>query len=180
LFHRPLGGLLHRPVPLPQTRQYFVDDDIKGTVDFLFGDATAVFDHCALQEIDRGATLGGNVVAPNTDSSKKYGILITGSTLTASSAPSTFTLGRPWHNTATAIGQTVVRDSVLPAGIKVAAPWTDMTLDFSWKSARLFEYHNSGAGAAVNADRPQLTDAQAGDYTTARYLAGTDGWKPAG
>jgi pectinesterase len=49
---------------------------------------------------------------------------------------------------------------------------------FSWRSARLFEYNNSGPGAGVNANRPQLTSSQATDYTAAKYLAGTDGWNP--
>jgi pectin methylesterase-like acyl-CoA thioesterase len=172
--------------PTAQTRQYFRDVYIKGTVDFLFGDATAVFDHSTLEETNRGAALGGNIVAPNTDSSKKYGILITNSTIASSSAADTFTLGRPWHNTPTAIGQTLIRDTVLPIGIKTAGPWTDMTPDFSWRSARFFEYNNSGPGAIQVhckgacgfVTRPELSAAQAGDYTAAKYLAGTDGWNP--
>jgi pectin methylesterase-like acyl-CoA thioesterase len=117
--------------PTEQTRQYFREVYIKGTVDFVFGDAIAVFDHSYVEEADRGATLGGNIVAPNTDSSKKYGILITNSTIASTSAANTFTLGRPWRNTPTAIGQTVIRDTVLPIGIKTAGPWTDMMPDWS-------------------------------------------------
>lgn len=30
----------------------------------------------------------------------------------------------------------------------------------------------------MNSNRPQLTDAQASDYTVEKYLAGTDGWNP--
>ena len=48
----------------------------------------------------------------------------------------------------------------------------------SWQNARFFEYRNTGAGATANADRPQLTDAQAAIYTSQRYLAGADGWNP--
>ncbi|GAA1962920.1 pectinesterase family protein [Kitasatospora viridis] len=161
-----------------QNRQYFRNDFIAGTVDFLFGNATAVFDQDNLEEIDRGQALGGNVVAPNTDSSQKYGMLITNSNLFSSAAPNTFTLGRPWHNTPTAVGQLVVRDTTLPAGLITAAPWTDMTPDFHWWQARFAEYQNGGAGAGVNSNRPQLADAQAGDYTAANYLAGSDGWSP--
>jgi pectin methylesterase-like acyl-CoA thioesterase len=127
-------------------------------------------------------------VAPNTDSSKKYGILITHSTIASKSAADTFTLGRPWHNTPTAIGQTVIRDSVLPIGIKKAAPWTDMMPDFSWRSARFSEYNNTGPGTfpdrckagcdSSTTMRPELSDAQVGDYTAVKYLAGTDGWNP--
>jgi hypothetical protein len=50
--------------------------------------------------------------------------------------------------------------------------------DATWKNGRFFEYRNTGAGATVNSNRPQLTDAQAADYTPLQYLAGTDGWNP--
>lgn len=49
---------------------------------------------------------------------------------------------------------------------------------YSWKSARFFEYANTGDGATVNANRPQLTASQAADYTAKKFLAGTDGWNP--
>jgi pectin methylesterase-like acyl-CoA thioesterase len=168
------------PVATAQTRQYFRNDFVAGTVDFLFGNATAVFDHVNLQMTDRGAAAGGNngyLTAANTESSHTYGFLITNSTVYASGAANTEYLGRPWHPTANAVGQVVIRDTVLPAAIKTAGPWTDMS-GFSWTSARFFEYHNSGAGATVNSNRPQLTDTQAAGYTAAKYLAGTDGWNP--
>jgi hypothetical protein len=43
---------------------------------------------------------------------------------------------------------------------------------------RFFEYQNTGDGATVNANRPQLTDEQAATATPSAYLAGTDGWNP--
>lgn len=128
--------------------------------------------------IDLAAWPGGTIVAPNTDQAKKYGILITNSNIVSKAAANTFYLGRPWHNTTTAQPQTVIRDSSLPAAITTTQPWTNMTTDYSWQSARFFEYHNLGTGAGVNSNRPQLTDAQAGDYTASKYLAGTDGWNP--
>ncbi|MGW2888020.1 hypothetical protein ACWDDN_22175 [Streptomyces griseoruber] len=104
--------------------------------------------------------------------------LITPSNIFSSAGANTFYLGRPWHNGTTVQPQTVIRDSTLPAAITTAQPWTDMDTTYHWTSARFFEYHNSGAGAGVNSNRPQLTDSQAGDYTVAKYLAGTDGWDP--
>jgi len=103
-------------------------------------------------------------------------VLITNSTVISSAAANTFYLGRPWHNTTTASPQVVIRDTVLPAGITTAQPWTTMVPDYTWQQARFKEYRNSGPGSGVNANRPQLTVAQAGDYTTKKYLAGTDGW----
>ncbi|MEU6375817.1 hypothetical protein [Streptomyces sp. NPDC046909] len=57
-------------------------------------------------------------------------------------------------------------------------PWTDMDTTYSWTQARFFEYHNGGLGAGLGTNAPKLTDAQAQDYTAAKYLAGTDGWNP--
>ncbi|MGW1785279.1 pectinesterase family protein [Streptomyces sp. NPDC002143] len=167
--------LAKSPVATDQTRQYFRNVYVAGTVDFIFGNSTAVFDRSNIQLL---AWPGGTITAPNTDQAKKYGILITNSNVFSSAAANTFYLGRPWHNTTTAQPQAVIRDSSLPAAITTAQPWTDMVPDYHWQSARFKEYHNGGAGAGVNSNRPQLTDAQAKDYTGAKYLAGTDGWNP--
>ena len=168
------------PSATGQYRQYFRNSFISGDVDFVFGNATAVYDRVNITLRDRGAAAGGNngyLAAPNTNAAKKYGFLITGSSVNSSAAANTFSLGRPWHPTADAVGQLVIRDTALPAAIRTAAPWADFG-SFPWKSARFGEYANTGPGATVNANRPQLTAAQAADHTAATYLAGTDGWNP--
>ncbi|MEV8094772.1 pectinesterase family protein [Kitasatospora sp. NPDC085879] len=170
------------PTATGQYRQYFRNCFVAGDVDFLFGNATAVYDRVNITLRDRGAAAGGNngyLAAPNTDAAKPYGILVTDSTITSTAKADTFHLGRPWRTGSTAVGQFVVRNTVLPAAVKRTAPWTDMG-GFSWKSARFAEYADSGPGAAVTAGRPQLTAAQAATYTARAYLAGTDGWNPVG
>ncbi|MEV6537815.1 hypothetical protein [Streptomyces sp. NPDC051665] len=87
-------------------------------------------------------------------------------------------LGRPWHNMATASPQAVVGDTVVNSGVTAAHPWTDMTTDHSWTSARFKEYASSGDGAGVGANAPQLAASEAADYTAQKYLVGTDGWNP--
>ncbi|WP_327400429.1 pectinesterase family protein [Streptomyces sp. NBC_01288] len=168
------------PSSTGQYRQYFYSSFITGDVDFVFGNATAVYDRVNIQLRNSGAAadgLNGFLSAPNTSSAKTYGILVTGSSVSSSAAANTYYLGRPWHPTADAVGQLVVRQTALPAAVKVAGPWTDMS-GYSWKNARFFEYKNTGAGATVNSNRPQLTDSQAASYTAQKYLAGTDGWNP--
>ncbi len=44
--------------------------------------------------------------------------------------------------------------------------------------ARFSEYLDTGPGATVNSNRPQLSAAQAANYTPQKYLAGSDGWNP--
>ncbi|MFB7461882.1 pectinesterase family protein [Streptomyces sp. NPDC056224] len=168
------------PSATGQYRQYFRHCFIAGDVDFVFGNATAVYDHVNITLLDRGAAaggLGGYLAAPNTDAAKPYGILITDSTISSPARPGTYYLGRPWHPGASAVGQLVIRNTSLPAAVKTEGPWTDMG-GFSWKSARFAEYANTGPGAGAGANRPQLGPDQAAAHTARAYLAGTDGWDP--
>ncbi len=161
-------------------RQYFRHCTISGDVDFLFGRATAVFDDTTIVALDRGSNPNGYLTAASTRRTNPYGFLIVNSRIVSTAAIATFYLGRPWHpgGDVDAIAQVVVRDSVLPAAIK-PAPWTDMS-GFSWRDARFSEYHNTGPGAGTGTDRPQLSSSQAAAYTARKYLAGSDGWNPAG
>ncbi|WP_330351325.1 pectinesterase family protein [Streptomyces sp. NBC_00582] len=168
--------LAKAPVATGQYRQYFVGSYIEGSIDFIFGNATAVFDR---DNIAMRNWVGGTVLAPNTDWRQKYGILITGSHIYTNGVPAnTMYLGRPWHNTADAWPQAVVRDTVVDSGITSAHPWTDMTSDYPWSWARFKEYNNSGTGAGVGTNAPKMTSTEAADYTAQKYLAGTDGWNP--
>ncbi|MFF8970848.1 pectinesterase family protein [Streptomyces sp. NPDC014995] len=167
--------LVKGETPTTQARQYFYNCFVRGDVDFVFGNATAVIDRSTLQMLDWP---GGTVVAPNTDYRKKYGILITHSNLTANGLIRTKYLGRPWHNTAEAWPQALVRDSTIAGQFNDTQPWTNMMPDYSWQSARFREYNNSGLGAGQGANAPKLTAAEAADYTAQKYLAGTDGWNP--
>jgi pectin methylesterase-like acyl-CoA thioesterase len=85
--------------------------------------------------------------------------LYAASTYTSDAAAGSVHLGRPWHpgGDVRAIGQVVIRDSVLGAPI-AAAPWTEMS-GFPWQEARFAEYRNTGPGAAVDENRPQLEGA---------------------
>ncbi|BEL03921.1 pectinesterase family protein [Actinoplanes sichuanensis] len=152
-------------------RAYVWSSYIEGTVDFIYGNGSAVFYACQIYE---KRSTGGYLTAANTPATQTYGFLIYKSTITGATNNVTY-LGRPWG----AAGQVTVRESNLSATIKVAQPWTDMSGN-SWKNARFYEYKNTGAGATLNSNRTQLTDAQAANYTPQKYLAGSDGWNPAG
>ncbi|MEU7867295.1 pectinesterase family protein [Dactylosporangium sp. NPDC049140] len=152
-----------------KNRSYIVNSYVEGTVDFIFGGGTAVFNKSSIYE---RRSSGGPITAANTDAGQAYGLLIYKSTITGAATGVT-QLGRPWG----AAAQVVYRESSLSNTMRTAQPWTDMS-DNSWKNARFFEYRNTGAGAGTNSNRPQLSDAQAGNYTPQRYLAGTDGWNP--
>jgi len=152
-------------------RAYIWSSYIEGTVDFIYGNGSAVFNACQIYE---KRSTGGYLTAANTPSTQTYGFLIYKSTITG--VPNNLTyLGRPWG----AAAQVVYREDTLSSTIRIAQPWTDMSSN-SWKNARFYEYKNTGAGATTNSNRPQLTDSQAANYTPQKYLAGSDGWNPVG
>ncbi|MFJ9381815.1 pectinesterase family protein [Streptomyces sp. NPDC101455] len=141
--------------PTTEARQYFVNSFIRGDVDFIFGNATAVIDRSFLQV---RSWAGGTVLAPNTDYRKKYGILITSSTISTNGASDdTMHLGRPWHNTADAWPQAVVRTCDIHSGIANASPWVDMVPEYPWQWARFKEHQNFGPGAGTGSNAPQVT-----------------------
>ncbi|MDT3726296.1 pectinesterase family protein [Streptomyces sp. DSM 41972] len=150
-------------------RTYAVNSYVEGTVDFVFGGGTIVFDDCDIHE---KRSTGGPITAASTEAGKKYGFLFYRSDITGANTGRT-QLGRPWRPDA----QVLYRESTLSSAIATSQPWTDMSSN-SWKNARFLEYRNNGAGAGVNGNRPQLSDAAAADYTPQKYLAGNDGWNP--
>ncbi|MEY2500695.1 MAG: pectinesterase [Verrucomicrobiota bacterium] len=85
------------------SRNYFRDSFITGDVDFIFGDATAVFDHCTIESTDAGW-----VTAASTSDTTANGFVFLDCTLVAgrdrnpavddntTAGTSTVFLGRPW------------------------------------------------------------------------------------
>ena len=152
-------------------RAYVANSYIEGTVDFIYGTGTAVFNACSIYE---KRSTGGPITAAATPADRTYGFLFYKSTITGATNNTT-QLGRPWRQDA----QVLYRESSLSATIATAQPWINMG-DATWQNARFYEYKNTGAGATVNSNRRQLTDAQAPNYTPQKYLAGTDSWNPIG
>jgi pectinesterase len=158
-------------------RQYFKSCFINGVVDFIFGDATAVFSQC---EISSRARSSGCVSAPSTLSGTAYGIIFLNCTLTCeSSVPSNSVwLGRPWHpSSGTGVSSNAdYLNCSLGAHISTEG-WTSMS-GVSPSTERMAEYKNTGAGAVINSTRPQLTDAAAAGFTITNILKGSDNWNP--
>ena len=163
-----------------QVRQYMYKSYVQGDVDFIYGNGALVIDSSKIVSLDRNSSNNGYITAAATNSSNTYGILITRSTLSGPSAAQTVALGRCWHagGSASAIGQVLIRDSSLGGHIRQAGAWQDMS-GFSWKTCRFNEYNNSGSGKTNGtSDRPQMSASTAANYTSAKYLAGADGWNP--
>ncbi len=174
-----------------QARTYIHDSYIEGDVDFIFGRGTVVIDDSTLQVLDHGTSPNGAVTAASTDTGQKFGFLINNSRIIGTAPDGSQNLGRPWQPgqkqddgtsiaDVNAIAQVVVRDTWL-GPVMASTAWVDMVnsgTTTSWKTGRFSEYANSGPGASTGANRAQLSDTRAAEFTPATYLAGTDGWKP--
>ncbi|MEU1012680.1 pectinesterase family protein [Streptomyces sp. NPDC005890] len=162
-------------------RQYFRHCHIEGDVDFVFGRATAVFDHCRFHTLPRdvGFTPKGMVFAPSTARANPHGMLAVRCRFTSGAEDGAYKLARPWVPSyeTTAWPALVVRDSVIGPGIDPVAPYTTMRDAHPWQSMRFAEYRNTGPGAVISipAHRPQLTPAEAALHTPAACLGD---WNP--
>ncbi len=149
--------------------EYFRDCTIQGTVDYVFGPATAVFQNCTLYN----ASGGSAVAAPNTDLGTAYGIVFLGGHFTAASSvkSSSVALARPWRpNGAAAFLNCVLEAHILAAG------FTSMSGNDP-ANARFREYQSTGAGANPSGRAAyQMTASEAANYTIAKIFGGS--WTP--
>lgn len=146
-----------------ESRQYYNHCYIEGTVDFIFGASTAVFDSCTIY-----CKKGGYVTAASTPEQKKYGYVFRHCTVTGSAEAGTYYLGRPWRPFA----KTVFIDCALGKQIRPAG-WDNWGKAENEKTVYYAEYNNTGEGAATGQRvkwAHQLTDAEAGNYTLAHVF----------
>jgi pectinesterase len=174
-------------------RQYFHDCDIAGRVDFIYGSATAVFDHCDIHSRN-----GGHVTAASTPADHPFGFVFLDCRLTGDAIPwnpattdpaptdpaklqkvrvtPIADLGRPWRPfAAVAFIRCQLGDHIAPRG------WNNWRNPANEKTARYCEYKNTGPGANPAARVPwshQLSDAEAAKITIANVLGGNDHWNP--
>lgn len=164
--------------PTSAPRQYVVDSTIDGDTDFIFGDGTLVVDHSMINAINDQVYSEAFLTAPATYAGNPYGILINDSVVSSALKLGQVYLGRAWNPFAGTNPQLLVRNTLLPAQMN-SDPYLGIS-GATWAPGQNEEYDNYGPGAAPASDtsRPQLTAAQAADYTPQKYLAGSDGWDP--
>ncbi|WP_062059669.1 pectinesterase family protein [Cellvibrio sp. OA-2007] len=150
--------------------QYYRNCHIQGTVDFIFGAATAVFENNTIHSVGGGSAL----TAPSTEQTVPYGLVFLGGKVTATPnvAKGSVALGRNWRPYgAAAYIRTELGQHISAVG------WVKMsenTLD----TARFSEYLTTGAGANTSARAPQskqLTATQAATYTIGNIFGS---WQP--
>ncbi|RXK87265.1 pectinesterase family protein [Filimonas effusa] len=119
------------------SRQYYLNCYIEGTVDFIFGASTAVFDSCTIH-----CKKAGYVTAASTPQDKKYGYVFRGCRITGEGT-ATHYLGRPWRPYA----KTVFLDCEMGKPI-IAAGWDNWGKKENEQTAFYAEYRSRGEGAA--------------------------------
>lgn len=153
-------------------RSYFEDCYIEGTVDFIFGSSTSVFNRCELY----AKRSGGFLTAPSTPEGQAFGYVFFNCRLTCADSVVTASvwLSRPWRPYA----QCVFIDCDMGRHI-IPEGWNNWGNAANEQTAFYAEYRSTGAGAAP--DRRvswshQLSDAK--HYDLQQVLAGNDHWNP--
>ena len=161
-------------------RQYYLDCFIAGGVDFIFGNAAAVFDRSQLESNGPGYVTAQSRTSPT----QATGYVILNSRITSALDPNAagkmVGLGRPWRPYA----RVVYLNTELPAELDPAG-WSDWGNPANQATAWYAEYDSTGAGAiqpgAANNRVPwahTLTAAEVKRFLPANFLAGDDYWNP--
>lgn len=145
------------------SKQYYKNCYIEGTVDFIFGWSTALFDECTIFCKNKGY-----VTAPSTNKETKFGLIFLNCNITGDAAAHTFYLGRPWRP----YGQSVFVNCKLGKHIKPEG-WHNWSSTEKEKTAFFAEFNNSGEGASTSLRvdwSKQLSAKEAAKYTPTNIL----------
>jgi pectinesterase len=150
------------------SRQYYLKCYIEGTVDFIFGSSTCLFESCTIY----GKT-AGFFTAASTPESEKCGYVFRHCTITGSGPDSSFYLGRPWRPFAKVVFiDCNMSEIVKPEG------WNNWGKEENEKTTFYAEYNNKGKGAKTD-DRvswTHLLKKNEADQYTIPYIF--SGWIP--
>jgi len=152
------------------TRVYFKDCYIEGTTDFIFGAATAWFEHC-----DIYCKADSYITAASTTKEQPYGYVFNRCTVTAAPGVTQVYLGRPWRD----YGYTLFMNCDLCKEIRPEG-WHHWQKERE-QTARYMEYNNRGEGADTAqrvAWSRQLTPNEARLITLERVFSINTAWMP--
>lgn len=136
------------------SRQYYTNCYIEGTVDFIFGSSTALFENCTIFCKNKGY-----VTAASTPKGKEHGYVFKNCKITGELVSSHY-LGRPWRPYA----KTVFLNCEL-GDVILAEGWNNWGKEDNEKTTYYAEYKNTGNTSKRVAWSKQLTDEQAKEYT---------------
>lgn len=153
-------------------RQLYDDCLIAGDVDFIFGNAAAVFRRCEIRSVGPGYVTAQSRTGPE----QNTGYVFDHCRLTGPAPRASVYLGRPWRPYA----RVVYLDCRLGPHIRPVG-WDNWRKVENESTAWYGEYESSGPGADA-ADRVpwshQLARADVQPFEPERFLTGGDGWDP--
>ena len=118
-------------------RQFYKDCYIEGTVDFIFGAATAWFENCTIF-----CKKQGYITAASTADTTKFGYVFNKCKITGNAPANSFYLGRPWRPYAkVAYLNCELPDLIRPEG------WNNWGKESNEQTAYYAEYQSTGKGA---------------------------------
>jgi pectin methylesterase-like acyl-CoA thioesterase len=154
------------------SRQYFRDCYIEGHVDFIFGDAKAVFDHCELHPRHNPDVMltAQSKHFPAEDS----GYYFLHCKITGEDNGDKVVLGRPWRDYSTVtFYDTDIEKPILPDG------WSEWSGRLKTSTYREYKSHGPGVnGGHRIVNSPDLSKEEAKKLTPNALLSGSDGWNP--
>jgi len=140
------------------SRQYFKNCFVEGTTDFIFGEATVLFEQCEIH-----CKSDSYITAANTPEGKPFGFVFLNCKLTAANGVKKVYLGRPWRIYAKiAYLNCEMGSFIAPEG------WQNWSKPESEKTTVYAEFNNSGAGASTATRVPwsiKLSEKDAKGYT---------------
>ncbi|HEX8250763.1 MAG TPA: pectate lyase [Pyrinomonadaceae bacterium] len=152
-------------------RQYYENCYIEGHVDFIFGQAAAVFENCVIHS--KG---DGYIAAPmRFAADEPSGFVFINSRLTGENTTKGVYLGRPWRD----YGRTVFLETEMGAHIRPEG-WHHWQPERE-KTAYFAEFNSRGEGAKTEMRvkwARQLTRDEAKVFQAENFLKGADGWNP--
>nr|XP_043638426.1 probable pectinesterase/pectinesterase inhibitor 41 [Erigeron canadensis] len=130
-------------------RQFYRECDIYGTVDFIFGNAAAVFQNCNIYpRLPMSGQFNAITAQGRTDPGQNTGTSIqrcnirAADDLAASNGTTVTYLGRPWKEYSRTVYMQSYMDSLItPAG------WSIWSGDFALNTSYYAEFNNSGPGS---------------------------------
>lgn len=149
------------------SRQYYKNCYIEGTTDFIFGEATAVFENCTIKSLTNSY-----ITAAATSPAQPFGFVFINCTLIADPSATKVLLGRPWRPYAkTVFINTTMGSHIAPAG------WNNWNRPENEKTVLYAEHGSKGPGANPSqrvAWSKQLSAKQAKKYTLEHIFKDSD------
>ena len=158
-----------------ESRQYYNGCYIEGTTDFIFGEATVVFQSCTIKSLSNSY-----ITAAATRPGQKFGFVFIDCKLTAAAGVDKVFLGRPWRPHAkTVFIHTEMGSHILPEGWN---PWKgDAMFPDKEKTTYYAEYKNTGPGSNISKRAQwskQLNAAEFKKYTLSNIFNDSGTWFP--